>query len=147
MEWLCGLWLPFKLTICFNRKMSCFWNITGYLKYSWTKHWLVCIPFAAFSMLIPNMGTIFNNFEIFDQFLDKINYLHSTTVLRELSVNNYLSMKCLLWQIMSSKTIHLHVNSHNEDHPLTIWYELMNSVITWSVLVRLLSHKILCLIN
>ena len=36
-------------------------NITYCLKNHWTKYRLVCIHFDAFSMLIPNMGTIMTN--------------------------------------------------------------------------------------
>ncbi len=45
--------------------MSRLLNTTGFLKNHWTKHRLVCTHFDAFSMLIPNMHTIFINFEIF----------------------------------------------------------------------------------
>ena len=34
-------------------------NTTGYLKNHWIKHWLICIQFVAFSIMIPNMGKKF----------------------------------------------------------------------------------------
>ena len=39
-------------------------NIADYLTNHWTKHRLVCIHFDAFSMLISNMDTTFDNSEI-----------------------------------------------------------------------------------
>ncbi len=42
-------------------------NITGYLKNHCTKHRLVCTHSDALSMLIPNMGIKFKNFEQFQK--------------------------------------------------------------------------------
>ncbi len=65
-------------TTCFNgRRIS---YITGYLKNYWTKHRLVCTHFDAFSMLIPNMVTIFNNSDIC-YFLLRENGKYSVTAL------------------------------------------------------------------
>ena len=46
-------------------RMCCLWKNTGNLKNHWTKHRLVCTHLDAFFMLIPNMGIIFYNFDIF----------------------------------------------------------------------------------
>ncbi len=48
-----------------NRRCLVYENITDYLKNHWTKHRLVRTHFDAFSILIPNMGIIFNNSDIF----------------------------------------------------------------------------------
>ena len=48
-------------------------NTTGYLKNHWTKHRLVCTHFDdAFSMLIPNMDTVFQNYQNYEHFLKNV---------------------------------------------------------------------------
>ena len=44
-----------------DRKCLVYEYITGYLKNLWAKHRLVCTHSDAFSMMIPNMDTKFNN--------------------------------------------------------------------------------------
>ena len=66
------------LSTCYNGNVCLgYENITGCFKNHWTKHRLVCTHFAPVSKLIPNMGTFFNNSDIFTNFLEKsecVNY-------------------------------------------------------------------------
>ncbi len=70
--------------------MAFYGNIIEYLKNHWTKYRLVCTHFDAFHMLSPNMDIIFNNFEIFDNFLQKIDMSSACDVAME-SVNAFNS--------------------------------------------------------
>ncbi len=59
-------------TLVLNGKKMCVdENIAGYLKNHWTKHRLVCTLSDTFFMLMPNIGMIFYNSEIFENFLGK----------------------------------------------------------------------------
>ncbi len=57
------------LTITTCLKVFIYENITGYLKNHWTKHRLVCIYNDEFSMQLSDMGVIFYNSGIFENFL------------------------------------------------------------------------------
>ncbi len=55
------------ITTRFNAKKITFYeNTIGYLKNHWTKYRLASIHFDAFYMLVPNLGMIFNNSDIFE---------------------------------------------------------------------------------
>ena len=58
-----------------TRRRPLYEKTIDYLKNHWTKHRLVCKHSDAFSIPIPNMGTILNNSEFFWKFSEKMNML------------------------------------------------------------------------
>ena len=48
----------------------------GYFKNHWTKHKLVYTLFDVFVLLIPNMSMKFDNFDLFENFDEKIKLLY-----------------------------------------------------------------------
>ena len=64
-------WCLLRFTVSQRVSIHNIENTKGYLKNRRTKHKLVCIHFDTFSMLIPNMGTIFNNSELLKNVLNK----------------------------------------------------------------------------
>ncbi len=48
-----------------ERRFLGYESISDHFKNHWTKHRLVCAHFDAFFMLIPNMGTFVEKFQLF----------------------------------------------------------------------------------
>ena len=67
-----------------------FFENTTYLKNQWTKHRLNYTHFDAFSVLIPNIDTVLNNYKIFNFFFEKISRLLYCTQLRQLRGGSYI---------------------------------------------------------
>ena len=86
--WSSNVLILYTLTTCSNgKKMSCYKNITCYLKNHWTKQACLysfgCIFHADF-LKIPNMGANCNNIGIFENILKVDIVLHSSAMWRVL---------------------------------------------------------------
>ncbi len=111
-----------KITKTMSRIRVCE-NTTGCLKNHWTKHRLAGTHFDPYSMLIPNMGTIFNNCDFFlSKFKNKSQLVFFHIIQRCSVYEKITGYQKNHW------TKHRHPCTHSV--PFSCWFQIWASLLT-----------------